>query len=143
MSGEFFVERTVQGLKVVDDHGRGILQKVKVGEVVQCEINKPRNLAHHRKFWALLNTVWKAAGDWSSPYGVLIELKVRLGLVQEVLIRESGEIVHVPKSISFAQMDQTEFDTFYERALMELCKMAGGIEPAELRQAVLEELAVA
>jgi len=141
MSGEFFVERTVQGLKAIDDHGRSILQKVKVGEVIQCELNKPRNLAHHRKFWALLNTVWQAAGEWSSPYGLLIELKVRLGLVQEVLLRDTGELVRVPKSISFAQMDQTEFDQFYERAMMELCAMAGGIEPAELRQAVLEELA--
>lgn len=141
MSGEFLAERTVQGLKAVDDHGRGILQKLKVGEVIQCEVNKPRNLAHHRKFWALLNKVWEAAGDWSSPYGLLIELKVNLGLVTEARIRSTGEIVHVTKSISFAQMDQTEFENFYERALMELCRMAGGIEPAELREAVLEELA--
>lgn len=137
------MERTVHGLKAIDDHGVSVLRKLKVGEVIQCELNKPRNLAHHRKFWALLNVVWQASGDWSSPYGVLIELKVRLGHVQEVLIRDTGEVVHVPKSISFASMDQTEFDSFYERALNELCKMAGGIEPAELRDAVLEELAVA
>lgn len=140
MSTEIFLERTVAGLKAVDDQGTEILRKVKVGEIVQCELNKPRNLAHHRKFWALLNVFWAAAGDWSSPYGVLIELKVRLGHVQEVLIRETGEIVKVPKSISFAQMDQNEFDTFYERALMELCKMGGGIEPTALRQEVLDEL---
>lgn len=141
MSSEFFVQRTVGGLKPIDDNGINILRKIKVGEVIQCEINKPRNLAHHRKFWALLNTVWKAAGDWSSPYGVLVELKVNLGLITEARIHSTGEIVHVPKSISFAQMDQTEFDSFYERALMKLCEMAGGIEPDELRQAVLEELA--
>lgn len=141
MSSEIFMERTVAGLKAVDDQGTDILRKIKVGEVVQCELNKPRNLAHHRKFWALLNTVWRSSGDWSSPYGVLIELKVRLGHVQEVLIRDTGQIVHVPKSISFAQMDQTAFDTFYERALMELCAMAGGIEPDALRNEVLSELA--
>ena len=88
----------------------------------------------------MLNVFWKAAGDWSSPYGVLIELKVRLGHVQSVLIRETGEIVKVPKSISFASMDQTAFDEFYERALNELCVMGGGIESDALRQEVLMEL---
>jgi hypothetical protein len=140
MSNEIFMERTVAGLKPVDDQGVGVLRKIKVGEVIQCELNKPRNLAHHRKFWALLNVFWAASGDWSSPYMVLIELKVRLGHVQAVLIRETGEIVHVPKSISFAQMDQTQFDEFYEKAVIELCKMGGGIEPAALREEVLVEL---
>lgn len=134
------MERTVAGLKPVDDQGTGVLRKIKVGEVVQCEVNRPRNLAHHRKFWALLNVFWAAAGDWSSPYGVLIELKVRLGHVSKVVIRETGEIVSVPRSISFAQMDQTEFDSFYERALAELCNMGGGIEPAALRDEVMTEL---
>ena len=117
------------------------LRKIKVGEVVQCEITRPRNLAHHRKFWALLNVFWQATGDWSSTYGVLIELKVRLGHVQEVLLRDTGELVRVPKSISFAQMDQTEFDVFYDRCIAELCKMGGGIEEDALRQEVLNELA--
>lgn len=138
-----FMERTVGGLKPVDDQGTDLLRKIKVGEVVQCEVNRPRNLAHHRKFWALLNTFWQAAGDWSSPYGVLIELKVRLGHVQKVVIRETGEIVSVPKSISFAQMDQGAFESFYEKALFELCKMGGGIEPEALREEVLRELSSA
>jgi hypothetical protein len=138
-----YLLRTVAGLEAQDDQGKGVLRRIKVGEVVQCDITKPRNLAHHRKFWALLNTVWECAGDWSSPYAILIELKVRLGHVQKVVIRETGEIVSVPRSISFAAMDQTEFDAFYEKALMELCKMAGGIEPSALRQEVLNQLAVA
>jgi hypothetical protein len=138
-----YMLRTVAGLEAQDDQAKDVLRKVKVGEVVQCEIIKPRNLAHHKKFWALLNTVWECAGDWSSPYMILIELKVRLGHVQKVVIRETGEIVSVPKSISFAAMDQAEFEQFYDRALMELCKMAGGIEPSALRQEVLNQLAVA
>lgn len=135
------MQRTVGGLRPCDDHGFEVLRKIKVGEVIQCELTKPRNLAHHRKFWALLNVFWQAAGDWSSPYAVLIELKVRLGYVQKVVIRETGEVVSVPKSISFAQMDQFEFDSFYEKAIVELCKMGGGIEADDLRQEVLNELA--
>lgn len=143
MSSAIFMERTVAGLKAVDDQGVDVLRRIKVGEVVQCEVNRPRNLAHHRKFWALVNVFWAAAGDWSSPYAVLIELKVRLGHVQKVVIRETGEIVSVPKSISFAQMNQDQFTAFYDRALFELCKMGGGIEPEALREEVLRELSTA
>lgn len=143
VSEGIYLTRTVAGLEAHDDQGKDVLRKIKVGEVVQCEITKPRNLAHHRKFWALLNCFWECAGDWSSPYAILIELKVRLGHVHRVVIRETGEIVSVPRSISFASMDQLEFDAFYEKALMELCKMAGGIEPSALRDEVLNQLAVA
>lgn len=137
---ELFLQRSVGGLKPCDDAGIEALRKIKVGEIVQCEISRPRNLAHHRKFWALLNVFWQATGDWSSPYGVLIELKVRLNHVQEVLIRETGELVKVPKSISFASMDQGEFEVFYDRCINELCIMGGGIEEDALRQEVLTEL---
>lgn len=137
---EIYLQRTVGGLRPYDDAGIEALRKIKVGEIVQCEITRPRNLAHHRKFWALLNVFWQATGDWSSTYGVLIELKVRLGHVQDVLIRETGELVKVPKSISFANMDQGEFDEFYEKCIHELCKMGGGIEEDALRQEVLLEL---
>lgn len=138
---ELYLKRTVGGLQACDDAGIEALRKIKVGEVVQCEITRPRNLAHHRKFWALLNVFWQATGDWSSPYGVLIELKVRLGHVQDVLLRDTGELVKVPKSISFAAMDQGEFDVFYDRCIHELCKMGGGIEEDALRNEVLTELA--
>lgn len=133
--------RTVTGLKACDEAGIEALRRIKVNEIVQCDITRPRNLAHHKKFMALITVFWNAAGDWSSPYAVLIELKVRLGYVQKVVIRETGEIVSVPKSISFANMDQGAFDEFYAKAIAELCAMAGGIDEEDLRQAVLEELA--
>jgi hypothetical protein len=138
-----YMVRTVAGLEVHDDASKDALRKIKVGEVVKCDITKPRNLAHHKKFWALLNCVWECAGDWSSPQMILVELKVRLGHVHRVVIKETGEIVSVPKSISFASMDQNAFEDFYEKSLRELCKMAGGIEEDALRQEVLNQLATA
>lgn len=135
-----YMERTVSGLKGADERALQALRRIKIGETVLCKVTNPRNLAHHKKFMKLLSVFWEAAGDWSSSYAVLIELKVRLGHVSKVLIRETGEIVSVPRSISFASMDQTEFEQFYEKAINELCIMAGGIEPDELRQEVLNQL---
>lgn len=140
---DLYLVRTLAGLAAADDAGKDILRKIKVGKVVQCEVTQPRNVKHHRKFFALLHTVWSAAGDWPTVDDLLIELKIKLGITCEVVIRESGEVVKIVGSISFAAMDQEAFDTFYERAIKALCSMAGGIDSAMLRQEVLNQLAAA
>lgn len=126
-----------------DDHSVSVLRRIKVGDIVQCEVTQPRNLAFHKKFFALLNVVWEATGEWQSVYALLIELKVNVGHVHRALIRETGEVVSVPKSISFAQFDETSFAEFYEKCLEKLCEMAGGINAEALRQEVLDKLATA
>lgn len=140
---DLYLIRTVPGFAAADDGAKDILRRIKVGKVVKCEITVPRNLSMHRKFFALLTMVWSTSEDWASVDDLLIELKIKLGLTSDVVIRESGEVVKILGSISFASMDQTAFDTFYERALSALCKMAGGIDSDALRQEVLNHLAAA
>lgn len=140
---DLYLTRTVAGLAAADDAGKDILRKIKVGRVIKCEITQPRHIAHHRKFFALLNTVWAAAGDWQTVDDLLIELKLKLGLTTDVVIRESGEVVKVLGSISFAAMDQTTFDQFYEQAIQALCFMVGNMDPGVLRDEVLKNLAAA
>jgi hypothetical protein len=140
---DLYLVRTLAGLTASDDAGKEILRKIKIGKHVRCEISQPRNIQHHRKFFALLNTVWQAAGDWVTVEDLLIELKIKLGITKDVVIRESGEVVKIVGSISFAAMDQIEFEAFYEKAIQALCVMAGGIESNALRQMVIEQLAVA
>lgn len=140
---DLYLTRTLAGLSAADDASKEILRKIKIGKVVKCEVSQPRNIQHHRKFFALLNTVWQAAGDWATVDDLLIELKIKLGVTREVVIRESGEVIKIVGSISFAAMDQTEFDKFYERAIQALCLMAGGIDSNMLREMVLQQLAAA
>lgn len=144
---QLWMERTLTGLKACDEAGADLLRKVKFGRTVRVEITVPRNVQHHRKFFALLNLVWSSAGDWPTLEDMLDELKYRLGHYERCRIvdRETGEVFDYCrlKSISFASMDQTEFDEFYEKALRELCKMAGGIKHDTLRNEVLTQLAVA
>lgn len=138
-----YLIRTLAGLAAADDAAKDILRKIKIGKVVQCEVTQPRNVKHHRKFFALLHTVWSAAGDWPTVDDLLIELKIKLGITREVVIRESGEVVKIVGSISFAAMDQEAFDAFYESAIKALCFMVGGMNPGMLRDEVLKQLAVA
>lgn len=140
---DLYLTRTIHGLGVVDDAGKEVLRKIKLGKMIRCEITQPRNIQHHRKFFALLNTVWQAAGDWVTVEDLLVELKIKLGVTKDIVIRDSGEIVKIVGSISFAAMDQLEFEKFYERAIQALCLMAGGIDSDMLRQLVLQQLAAA
>lgn len=138
-----YLTRTVAGLAAADDEAVAALRRIKVGKLVRADVVIPRNVNHHRKFFALLNTVWAATDLWPSVEDLLIELKVRLGIVSDVVLRDSGEVVKVVGSISFASMDQSAFDQFYERALRALCEVAGGIEADALRQEVLDQLRAA
>lgn len=138
---DLYLVRTVQGLAAFDDAGVGIMRKIKLGKVVKCEVTQPRHLAHHRKFFALLNTVWATAGDWPSVDDLLVELKLKIGIYTTVAMRETGELVKILGSISFASMDQLQFDAFYENALHALCEIAGGIKSEALREEVLRQVA--
>ena len=140
---DLLMAKTLTGLVPSDDASREDLRGIKLGTILRCKVSRLRNASHHRKFFALLNTVWSACDQWPSVDSLLTDLKFRLRHTDDVLLVSTGEIVRIPKSISFASMDQTEFDQFYASALRELCEMAGGIEESALRQAVLEQLEAA
>lgn len=123
----------------IDDYSRGVIRRLKLDELIECEIKQPRNGAMHAKFWALVTVVWQSTGGWETPEQLVRELKIQLGIFEEVFVEGFGWI-KVIGSISYAAMDQQKFDVFYERALKKLCEMAGNIERDTLRQAVLEEL---
>lgn len=140
---QLFLTRTVSGLAASDDEAVAALRRIKVGKIVRADVVVPRNLRHHRKFFALLNVVWAATDQWESVEDLLIELKVRLGVVRDVVLRDTGEVFKVVGSISFSNMDQAEFDAFFEKSLRLLAQMAGGIESETLRREVLNNLAEA
>lgn len=103
------------GLRPVNSQADDILAKLKLGDVAAVEVRKPRNLGHHRLYWALCSLVAENMdGDYSAEV-VSDVLKIRTGHVTVVKTRK-GE-VFIPKSISFAAMDQFAFNEFFDRAL--------------------------
>jgi Protein of unknown function (DUF1367) len=132
--------KRLNGLHPADDAAAEVVRGLGQGEIVRATVRKPRNVQFHRKFFALLQLVHESTDAWPTVDALLIDLKFRLGHVEPVQL-SSGEIVRLPKSISFARMDDVEFHQFFNRAIRELCEMAGGIAEDDLRQAVLQELA--
>ncbi|MCD8266042.1 MAG: DUF1367 family protein [Prevotellaceae bacterium] len=88
-------------------------------------VKKPRNIRFHRKFFALVKLVadnlpeelaerWHV--DARDPETMLRRYKRDLGYY-DPYVNERGEIEIVFRSIRFDDMDQTQFEEFYERAV--------------------------
>lgn len=137
MSTTVLMRRTLAGkLEPVDEVGREAMEHVK--GVVSVEIKKPRNLGHHRKLFALLSLILPNQTRYATTEELLCAIKVYAGLCVPVQLGD-GTMVRVPKSISFASMDQTEFEAFWDRVVKVVCeRIIPGLKRADLERELLE-----
>lgn len=106
-----FFRRTLSGLVPDDEAAQAALRGVKPGDVVAVEITRPRNLQHHRLYWAMCSKIGSAIDV--EPENVSDVLKLKTG--HFVTVQTKSGPVQLPRSISFAKMDQAEFRKFFER----------------------------
>ena len=124
-------------LRPVDREGEEALAKIKNGQQVMVEVKQPRNPDHHRKFFALLNTVYENTEKFPSVDALLSVVKLMVGHC-DTIISGKGEAFHHPKSINFASMGQTEFNEFYDKSLDAICeRIMPGTTREELENEVL------
>lgn len=110
-----------------DDHEKVI--KIRPGEVYRAKVTMPRNIKFHRKFFALLNlTLENLPEDFRlvTATGQQVPVKTTKDLLwlikmetghYEKRVTLRGDITYEAKSISFARMDQSEFEDFYNSAV--------------------------
>jgi hypothetical protein len=90
-----------------------VFDSLKSDNMYKCDIRRARNPQHHRKGFALIKLIFDSQERYRTIEDLLVELKLMTGWYREH-IRPNGELIYVPKSISFADMDQIEFEAFYE-----------------------------
>jgi hypothetical protein len=135
----FLMRKMVGGrLEPVDDAGKDALAKVGIGALVSVEIKRPRNIQHHRKFWALISLIYQNQTRYKSPEDLCDAIKVYVGH-SKVLRMTDGREVHTPLSIAFHAMDQGAFDAFYDKVIDVVCTVIiPGLNQDDLRQQLLE-----
>lgn len=113
---------TAQGLVPMYDSDFEEKKRLKIGSVVNCSISQKRNYEHHKKFFALVRLTFENLPETlqqmlniRSEEDMLTCIKLDLGYASTVWY--GTKQVVIPKSISFAAMDQTEFEQFYNRAV--------------------------
>ncbi len=113
---------TAAGLVPMYDSDYDEKQRLREGETVMCTIRKPRNYEFHKKFFALVRLAFNNLPEHlvrmlniRSEEDMLDAYKLELGLY--TLVWHGRRPVVKLGSISFAAMDETEFQKFYNRCV--------------------------
>lgn len=125
--------RTIDGLRPVDDKAREDLSKVKLGKSVLCEVKQARNPAQHRLYWGLIGLLHPNQSRYATQEQLSNAMKCAVGWCDEIELKD-GRIMAIPKSISFANMPQSEFAEFFDK-IMDLAttRIIPGLDKGALR----------
>lgn len=130
--------RTLTGLVPADDESRKRLARVPSGDTRQYEYRERRNGAMHRRYWALCGLVSQNVEGYNSAEQVSDHIKILAGHCTPIASKATGEVYLIPKSISFANMDQGGFDDFWSRAVKAVCgHLLPGVTEAEIENEIL------
>ncbi len=114
------------GFKPLGTDDADLMRQIPLGSLIECEYSKKRNPQFHRKFFALLNLGYEY---WSPPenqwrgfkavknFEVYREQVTILAGFREVTFNLDGSVKVKAKSISFAKMDDIEFQELYSKVL--------------------------
>jgi hypothetical protein len=157
---EITVVQTPAGLRGMGEdneraYGRfkGWLKGLGIGEFFTLSYKKPRNVRFHRKFFALLNHAFEhwepESGRKRLKYkGLAIEKNFERFRADITVLAgyyvpsydTKGRLVLEPKSISFANMEEEEFEKLYAAVLDALLKHVLTNYKREDVERVVEEL---
>lgn len=129
--------RTVSGLQPLDDQASEELQRVPLGRPVYVEIKAARNPRQHRLLFALLKAVTDNTDLFPSIDAALVAIKIGTGYV-DTMVTAEGQTVYVPRSISFANMPQTTFSEWFDRAINLVSERWLPMAPDDLRREIEE-----
>jgi hypothetical protein len=127
-------------LVIVDEEGLEALRTVPDGRDVMVEFKRSRNPRHHRLLFALLNLCVERLDAFPTTDLALTALKIGCGHFDAFIDKESGRSFYVPRSISFAAMDQTSFAKFFDDAIQLIATRWAppGTTPESIRREIIE-----
>tara|TARA_R100000900_G_scaffold116787_3_gene91748 strand:- start:967 stop:1386 length:420 start_codon:yes stop_codon:yes gene_type:complete len=107
-----------KGLSLVpsDEASQQALSRLKADGYVVAHISQPRNLKHHRLFYALMRKVFENQERFKTIDEMIIAIKVGIKHCDQYPLK-NGNVCYIPKSISFEKMEQLEFNEFFDRAI--------------------------
>lgn len=114
---ELYLVKQFNGtFKPANDSDYEKTKKYKVNDIIKFEATKPRNIKFHKKFFSLINMVFQNQEVYTDINNLRKELTKACGYYTEY-INHKGITVYEAKSISFAKMDEFEFETLYNKFL--------------------------
>lgn len=137
---ELFVVKASQKSLLILPESEEDFAKVGDGEILRVEYRRPRNIRFHRKAFALIKAGFENQEFYATFEQFRTAMLIGLGWC-EIFIRQNGEVIYIPKSMSFAGMDETTFEKVYNDMLDYLVReMVPGADPRALNNAALQIL---
>lgn len=122
---KILVVKTPSGLKPLYDSDYDNYSKIALGEEFEIEYTKKRNIKFHRKAFALFKLAFENQSDYRNFNDLRYDLTIVAGYYDENVNKITGEVTKRAKSISFSQMDEIEFNEYYEAVKDVICRWLG------------------
>jgi hypothetical protein len=122
---KILVQKTQSGLKPCYDSDYESYIKIPLNEQFEIEYKKVRNILFHRKYFALLKLAFENQSDYRLMNDLRRDLTITAGFYTEVVNKVTGEVYTLANSISFAKMDNVEFNDLYEKTKDVISKWLG------------------
>lgn len=109
-------------LVAIDEAGQAVIKASPDGQPMKIKITDPRarNLRQHNYLFALLATAAEMSPRPVTTDSLLFALKVLLGHADWVYV--GGQMHPNPKSIAFHNLEQAEFNKFFDEAIRIMLK---------------------
>lgn len=114
------LHNTIYGLIPVYDEDYDEKLKLKLGETYTAKIKLTRNLAFHRKYFAMLRCAWDLQSEAVQNHfrnnftQFRKTVQIAAGISEPVYVISRKEFVEQAKSISFESMSEEEFIDLYK-----------------------------
>ena len=112
---EVYLKKTLSGLQPVSNSDEEALSKYKIGDELKAKLTKPRNPKFHRKGFALLNMAYENQDVYNNFDDFRFVVTMKAGFYKRIQT-DKGEVFRT-LSISYASMDQAEFEDWYSKVL--------------------------
>jgi len=112
-------------LAPADDEAEEVISKLKRGECIRVKYTKPRNYEFHKKYFAMIQAMFDCQDFYTNQNIFRKVLEMAAGHFDQILTTK-GTTIFLPKSISFADLDQEEFEKIYQSVITAFVERFGG-----------------
>ena len=112
----YLIKNHMNQLEASDIETERILDKIKAGEVLKLSYKKARNYENLKRWRVLVKKVFENQERYDNEEDFIVEIKLKCGYYKEH-ITTKGKIIYIPKSLAFDEIDETEFQEFFGKAI--------------------------
>ncbi|MFM0226143.1 hypothetical protein [Paraburkholderia dipogonis] len=138
---EFVVHRQSGGAVLVPSTASDIQTvsraRWKHGDIVASEFKRPRNGPHHRRVFGLLRFLFESQERFETHEALRCYLTLQTTYVTEGVDHATGAVFRFPRSWSYSEMDEIEFDDLHSQLInIALREFIPGATPDDLQWSV-------